>query len=204
MQPAAPKNQEAHILALLRDQVVIRSRDLSPLGIHRSTLKRLCDRQIIERIGRGMYTLPGTSGTEHLSLLEAAKRVPGGVICLLSALLFHDIGTQLPHKIWMAIDGKARLPRSDSLPLRIVRFSPTSLAHGVEEHTIEGVDIRVTSPAKTIADCYKYRNKIGSDVALEALREGWRDRRFTADDLWSAARVCRVRNVIRPHLEALT
>lgn len=182
---------------------MIRARDLEPLGIPRSTLKRLADRGEIERLGRGLYSLPGAIESEHRTLLEASKRVPHGVVCLLSALQFHEIGTQMPFEVWMAIGTKDRLPQPEGLPLRIVRFSETSLAHGVITHTIEGVRVRITSPAKTVADCFKYRHKIGLEVALEALREGWRDRRFTMDELWAAARVCRIQNVLRPYLEAM-
>jgi predicted transcriptional regulator of viral defense system len=122
----------------------------------------------------------------------------------LSALRFHELTTQAPFEVWLAIDEKARLPKVDYPPIRIVRFSGKSLEFGIQEHRIEGVAVRVYSPAKTIADCFKYRNKIGLDVALEALRDCWQERRATTDELWAAAKVCRVANVMRPYMESLT
>jgi predicted transcriptional regulator of viral defense system len=126
------------------------------------------------------------------------------VVCLLSALRFHDLTTQAPFEIWLAIGEKAWRPRMKYPPLRIVRFSMAALGAGIEKHQIEGVTVHVYTPAKTVADCFKYRNKIGLDVAIEALRECWRARRCTMDDLWHFAGICRVRNVMRPYLEALT
>ena len=125
------------------------------------------------------------------------------MICLLSALAFHGIGTQLPHQVWLAIGSKARYPSIPQVATRVVRFSEPALRHGVEEHSIDGVKLRITTPAKTVADCFKYRNKVGLEVAVEALREGWQDRRFRFPDLMEAARVCRVDKVIHPYVEAL-
>jgi len=125
------------------------------------------------------------------------------VVCLLSALRFHDLTTQAPFEVWLAIENKALAPRLDYPPLRIVRFSGPALTEGVEEHLVDGVTVRVTGVAKTVADCFKYRNKIGLDVALEALREAWRAKRMTSDDLWYYAKVCRVANVMRPYLDSL-
>jgi predicted transcriptional regulator of viral defense system len=193
----------SRVLALLAERGLARPRELAELGIPRSTLQRLLAAGEIERVARGLYALPGRLLSEHQSLLEVSKQVPGGVICLLSALAFHGIGTQLPHEVWIAIGPKARAPLVRQVPVRIVRFSPKALGYGVERHRIAGVELRVTSPAKTVADCFKYRNKIGLDVAVEALREGWRERRFSAPELWEAARVCRVREVIRPYVEAI-
>jgi predicted transcriptional regulator of viral defense system len=191
------------ILSLARQRGVLRLRDVTASGIHPEYVRRLVAEGRLTREGRGLYMLAGADITESHSLVEAARRVPGGVVCLLSALLFHGVGTQLPHQVWLAIDGKARLPRTDYPKLRIVRFSGAALRMGVEKHSIEGVDVRIYSVAKTVADCFKYRNKIGLDVALEALREGWRQRRFTMDELWEHAKVCRVANVMRPYLESL-
>ncbi len=146
---------------------------------------------------------PGGAETEHFSRLEVAKMIPDGVICLLSALSFHVIGTQDPYQVWVAINRKSAKPKSFSTLVRIVRFSETSLNYSVEKHNIMGITLKVTSPAKTVADCFKYRNKIGLDVAIEALREGLNDRRFTPDDLYRAALVCRVWNVIKPYAEAM-
>ncbi len=154
-------------------------------------------------MGRGLYILPESDTTEHHSLAEVCKRVPKGVVCLLSALRFHDITTQAPFEVWLAIGEKDWRPRVEYPPLRIVRFSPASLSAGIEVHRIEGVTVQVYCPAKTVADCFKYRNKIGLDVALEALRQCWRSRQCTMDELWHYADLCRVRNVMRPYLESL-
>lgn len=157
----------------------------------------------VEKIARGLYALPGHLLGKHQSLLEVSKQVPAGVICLLSALSFHDIGTQLPHEVWLAIGNKAHPPVIPQVAIHVVRFSAPALAFGVEKHELQGVELRVTSSAKTVADCFKYRNRIGIDVAIEALREGWRDRCFTPAELREAARVCRVENVMQPYLEAI-
>jgi len=148
--------------------------------------------------------LPDQPVSEHASLAELAARYPQALVCLLSALQFHCLTTQSPPEVWVAFDRKARAPRVDYPPLRVVRFSGQALIEGVEEHVIDGVAVRVTSLAKTVADCFKYRNKIGLDVALEALREAWNAKRVKMDDLWHCARICRVANVMRPYLEALT
>jgi predicted transcriptional regulator of viral defense system len=155
------------------------------------------------REARGLYALPDAEVTAQHSLAVVAKAVPKGVICLLSALRFHDIGTQLPHEVWLAIERRAAEPRLASPRLRIVRFSGPAFTEGVEEHDVEGTTIRVYGMAKTIADCFKYRNKIGLDVALEALKEILRDRRCTVEELRRYARVCRVLTVMRPYMEAL-
>ena len=191
------------VLDLVRKVGVLRPRDLDPYNIPRTYLSRLCAAGKLQRIGRGLYVLPGSGATEHHSMAEACKRVPKGVVCLLSALSFHELTTQAPFEVWLAIGEKAWRPRLEYPPLRIVHFSKTALNAGVEEHQIEGVNVQVYSPAKTVADCFKYRNKIGLDVAIEALRECWQSRRCTMDELWRYADICRVRNVMRPYLESL-
>ncbi len=191
------------ILELVRKAGVLRPRDLDSYNIPRTYLSRLCSAGKLQRIGRGLYVLPGSSATEHHSLAEAGKRVPKGVVCLLSALSFHELTTQAPFEVWLAIGGKAWRPRLEYPPLRIVYFSQAALIAGVEEHKLEGVTVHVYSPAKTVADCFKYRNKIGLDVAIEALRECRRARHCTMDDLWHYSAICRVRNVMRPYLESL-
>ena len=192
------------IVSLAREGGMIRPRDLDAYGIPREYLRRLCDKGVLERQSRGIYTLRDAELTQHHSLMHACKRVPKGVVCLLSALRFHNLTTQAPFEIWMAIDRKARLPKTEGVPLRLVRFSGEALTEGIERHQIEGVDVSVYCPAKTVADCFKYRNKIGLDVALEALRECRRERRCTMDDLWRFAKICRVANVMRPYMEALS
>ncbi|MCG7871058.1 MAG: type IV toxin-antitoxin system AbiEi family antitoxin domain-containing protein [Candidatus Thiodiazotropha lotti] len=197
-------SQTDKLLELAGEMGVLRPRDLEPYGIPRVCLSRLCADGRLRRIGRGLYTLPESERSEHHSLAEACKRVPKGVVCLLSALQFHEITTQAPFEVWLAIGEKAWRPRLEYPPLRIVHFSPSALGVGVEEHQIEGVTVQVFSPAKTVADCFKYRNKIGLDVAIEALRECWRARCCSMDDLWRYADICRVQNVMRPYLESIT
>ncbi len=193
----------SQILDLFKQQTIVRPRDLARHGIPVAALRHLYLQGRIRRAGRGIYLLPDTDLTEHHSLAEASKRVPHGVICLLSALEFHRLGSQAPFQVWMAIDRKARFPQVDYPPLHIVRFSGAALAEGVDERTIESVPVRVYNPAKTVADCFKYRNKIGLDVGLEALREGLRERRFSPDELWHYAQICHVARVMQPYLEAL-
>jgi len=194
---------EKKVLDLARQGVILRPRDLQSRGLPADYLWRLHKKDKLERVGRGMYAFPGAARSEHQTIVQAAMRLPHGVVCLLSALRFHDLTTQSPFEVWMAIDGKARSPKEDIIPLRIVRFSGKALTAGVESHSIEGVKVRVYNPAKTIADCFKYRNKIGLDVAIEALRDCWRKKRATADDLWHYAKVCRVSRVMRPYLESI-
>lgn len=190
------------ILIICEQKGVLRPRDLDEYGIPRIYLSRLCERGYLKRVGRGLYVLPNADVTEHHTLVEACKRVPHGVVCLLSALRFHGLTTQSPSEVWLAIGGKAWRPRVDHPALRFVRFSANALEAGVEEHSIEGVIVRIYNPAKTVADCFKYRKKIGLDVALEALRDCRRRRMCTNDELWRYALICRVTNVMRPYLEA--
>jgi predicted transcriptional regulator of viral defense system len=154
-------------------------------------------------VGRGLYALPGTQTSAFIELAEVTKRVPNAVICLISALQFHEITTKIPHRIWIAIENKKWEPTFDYPPLAIVRFTGRSVTFGVEEHDVDRVAVKIYSPAKTVADCFKFRNKIGLDVALEGLRETWRSRKATMDELWAAAKVCRVANVMRPYLESI-
>lgn len=155
------------------------------------------------RVGRGLYRLAGADVTEHYTLAAVARRVPHGVVCLLSALRFHDLTTQDPFDVWLAIDQKARRPEAESFSLRIVYMSGKSFTEGVETHTAEGVTLRVFGPAKTVADCFKYRSRIGLDVAIEALRDYRRSSQFDADLIWQYAKLCRVSSVMRPYLEAV-
>jgi predicted transcriptional regulator of viral defense system len=178
-------------------------RELAELGIHRQILTRLVAAGDLERVGRGLYHLPEQPITENHGIALAAAAVPQGVVCLLSALRLHDIGTQAPSEVWMALDRRAWRPAVEYPPVRIVRYSGEALTEGVVTRRMEGQTVRVYDVAKTIADCFKYRNKIGLDVALEALREAWRERRFRMDDLHRYAEICRVHRVMRPYLEAL-
>lgn len=182
---------------------VARSRDLSERGLSREGIRRLAEKGVIERGARGIYLSPAASRSPHRDLLIVATRVPDGVFCLLTALAFHRLTTEMPHEVWVAVGLKARTPAIDSPPIRLVRLSASPLAAGVEPHVEHGVVLHVFSAAKTVADCFKFRSKVGVDVAAAALREGWSQKRFTIDELWHFARVCRVTAVMRPHLEAL-
>lgn len=194
---------QERLLELIRTAGVVRSGELKERGFSPEQLRRLRDRGLVEQIGRGLYRLPAQEITEHQSLVEASRRVPHSVVCLLSALRFHGITTQNPFEVWLAMDRKAWLPKVDYPPLRVVRFSGAALTEGIEEHILQGVPVRVYNPAKTVADCFKYRNKIGLDVAIEALRDCVEKRLTTFDDLWKYARICRVSNVMRPYLESV-
>jgi len=197
-----PTNTEK-ALEYCRSRGVARTRDFVSQGIPRVTLTRLVRDGRLERLGRGLYAVPGSDVSEHHGLVEASRRVPRGVVCLLSALRFHELTTQQPFEVWMAIDRKARKPTLDSQAIRIVRFGMDALTQGVDEHEIEGVMVRITSPARTVADCFRYRNKIGLDVAIEALRDYRRLRAGTVDELWEAAGIARIKTVIRPYMEAI-
>jgi predicted transcriptional regulator of viral defense system len=198
------KTKTEQLLTLVRRRGAIRSSDLSAHGIPRMCLRRLYAQGILDRPTRGLYVLADAEPTEHQSLVEACKRVPHGVVCLLSALRFHGLTTQAPFEVWLAIDEKARRPKLDYPPLRVVRFSRAGLTAGVETHNLQGVTVRVTNPPRTVVDCFKYRNKIGLDVALEALRDCWQRKKTTMDELHRTAQAFRMSNVMRPYLESLT
>ena len=191
------------LIDLARSQGLIRPCDLAPLGIPRVSLTRAVRRGQLERVGRGLYGVPGREVSAHGSLAEVARRVPKGVVCLLSALRFHDLTTQAPFEVWLAIENKALAPKLDFPPLRVVRFSGAALTEGVEEHVVDGVIIRVTGVAKTIADCFKYRNKIGLDIGIAALRDAAKQGRVDYNKLWAAATACRVSKIIRPYVDAI-
>ena len=187
---------------IISTREVARRRDLAAQGVTKNYLHRLIESGRIERVGRGLYRAKDAEITEYHTLLEAALLTPKGVVCLLSALRFHDLTTQAPFEVWMAIDNKSWRPTTSDVPLRIHYFSGRALTEGVERHEIEGVPVKIYNAAKTVADCFKFRNKIGVDVAIEALRDYLR-KRLPEKDLWRYAEVCRVRNVMYPYLEAL-
>jgi len=191
------------ILELAHNSGVVSSGEVRSQGFHHEYLRQLCEEGKLVRVGRGLYSLPNPNVTVHHGLAQAGKVVPKGVICLLSALRFHEIGTQAPHEVWIAIDRRSARPRAKYPRMRIMRFSGKSLTEGIDKHIVEGVLVRIYNPAKTVADCFKYRNKIGLDVALEALREAIRERRCTTDELWRYAKICRVTKIIRPYMEAI-
>jgi predicted transcriptional regulator of viral defense system len=191
------------VLALVRASGVIRAKDVEAQGFHAISLRRLERRGLLIRSARGVYTCANADITESHSLVETQVRVPHGVVCLLSALSFYNLTTQLPFEVWLAIGRRSRKPTEKLLPLRFVYISEQLLDIGVEYHQIEGVIVRVYSVAKTVVDCFKFRNKIGLDVALEALRECWREKRCTIDEIWDYAKIFRMTTVMRPYLESL-
>jgi predicted transcriptional regulator of viral defense system len=201
------KPQGTHRQRLIRlasRRGTVRPKDLEPLGIPRTYLQRLVEEGILERVARGVYRRVGGAATQHATLVEVARRVPDGIVCLLTALQFHEIGTQLPSMVWLAVERKAWKPRISDLPVSIVRFSGEAFTQGVERHRLEGIPVRVYAPSKTVVDCFKYRRKVGLDVAVEALRDCLAQRKCSYDDLWRYAKICRVANIMRPYLEAVT
>lgn len=191
------------VLELARDRGIITAADLEEQGLPRRYLSRLCQRGELERVGRGLYALPDRDITEHHDLAIVSKRLPEGIICLLSALRFYDLTTQAPFEVWVALPPEAWEPTKDTVPFRTVRMSGEAFTAGIAEHVVENVPVRVFVPAKTVADCFKFRSLVGLDVALEALREFWRTKAGTMDELWHYAEICRVQNVMRPYLESI-
>lgn len=197
------QTQEERVLALASSAALLRARDVAALSLPTIILSRLVKDGRLKRVGRGVYALPDRPLSEHTSLAEVALRVPRGVICLLSALRIHGLGTQAPHQVWLAIPQNSPTPRVKRPSLRPVRMSGQSLTDGIQTMRIDGLDVPVFNAAKTIADCFKYRNKIGIDVALEALRDGWEQRKVSMDELAHYADIDRVSNVMRPYMESV-
>lgn len=203
MTTQAATTSEESVLALARKRPLLRARDLAAHSLPTIALTRLVAAGKLERVARGVYSLPGRRLSEHRSLAEACLRVPQGVVCLLSALRAHEIGTQAPFEVWMAIPQNAPSPRLDQPSLRVVRMSGAALTEGIETRRIDGVKVPIFSAEKTVADCFKFRNKIGLDVALEALRDGWSRGLLSMDELARHAATDRVANVMRPYLESV-
>lgn len=197
------KTAREKALALFARSGVLRPRDVVAAGVPAWAVYELLKDGTAERVGRGLYALAKGKMTENRSYLEAIKLIPKGIICLLSALRLHKLTMQNPHEIWVAIDRRAWKPRIKKPRVRILRFSGEALTTGVERKVIEGAPVAVTNVPRTIADCFKYRNKIGLDAALEALHDGWKQKRFTVDEIWRYAKLCRVTKVMMPYLETL-
>lgn len=178
-----------------------RADDLESIGFSRHQIPSLVRRRFAVRVGRGLYQREGLPTTELEGLLMTARMAPHGIFCLLTALRFHEIGTQSPPDVWIALPHKARVPSVAPWRGRFVRWSGTSLTYGIEDRTVLGVRFRITSPARTVVDCFRYRNKVGLDVALEAARDGLRDHVTTVDAVVDAAKACRIWGVMRPYLE---
>jgi len=181
-----------------------RPRDVAPLGITHYQLQRMVAEGLVERVSPGLYRQADVEATETETIAMVASAVPHAIVCLLSALRIHEIGTQSPHQVWLAIDRKARKPARLPAKTRIVRFSGQMLTYGVISRSMQGVNVRLTNPARTVVDCFRYRNKVGLDVAMEALRDAVRSRKAMVAEIDRAAEVCRVRTVIGPYLEALS
>ena len=210
-QPAASADVSDHrspvshsALQSLGARAFFRSRDAADLGVYSRELRALVDDGSVERVARGLYRLADVEPTEHYTLAAVCARVPNAIVCLLSALSVHDLGTQLPWQEWIAIPHKARAPRLAELPVKVIRFSGASLLYGVGDTTFEGVPARITSPARSVVDCFRFRRLVGRDVALEALRDALHDRKANTDEIWRAAEVCRAKSLVGPVLEALS
>lgn len=198
-----PTKQRDVVLSLCRQKGLVRMRDLRDAGIGPETVARLVRKGVVTRVARGLYQLADAIPDPRRSLAEASARVPRGVICLASALQFHELTLQMPSAVWIAIDRTGWKPKVSYPPVRFVRFSSHALMGGVKRHLIDGIEVPIFEPAKSIVDCFRYRNKIGLDIALEGLREGLRDRCVTPDQLWEFARSARIWSVMRPYVEAM-
>jgi predicted transcriptional regulator of viral defense system len=191
------------ILNLAHRKGVLRTRDVCAAGESRAALAKLVREGLLSKLGRGLYALPDRPFSESGALAEVSAKTDRGVVCLISALRFHELTTQQSAEIWLAIPHKAHPPKLDYPPIRIVHMSGEAMTAGVENASVAGASVRVFGVSKTVADCFKFRNKLGLDVALEALNEAWAARRVTMDELWRYAQICRVANVMRPYMEAL-
>ncbi|MBT3226868.1 MAG: transcriptional regulator [Deltaproteobacteria bacterium] len=191
------------VLKIAKEKGIVRASDLEAEGISRNYLYAFCKSGLLQKLSRGLYTLPDGPITEHINLIEVAKRIPNTVICLISALSFHDLTTQIPHEIWVTLPRGAWRPKIDYPPLNLTYVSGDAYSFGIQEHIIQGVAVKMYSPAKTVADCFKFRNKVGMDVAMEAIRDVWRSRKATMDELVKAAEICKVSKVMLPRLEAI-
>jgi predicted transcriptional regulator of viral defense system len=191
------------LLRLIKKQGTIRAADAASQGIPWVYVRRLARKGRIQQVSRGVYRAVDDPPSPHHGLVLVALRSPHAVVSLLSALAFHELTTQLPPDVWITIGHKAHPPKLDWPHLRVTRATGTALTEGVQTHELEGVSVRVYSPAKTVVDCFKFRSRVGLDVALEALREYRRQKAGTMDELERFARICRVSRVMRPYLEAL-
>ena len=197
------KTKTQNILELVRQKGVVRPKDLDEFQIPRIYLQRLKDKGLLYRVARGLYSITNAEVSEYHTLVEASKRVPNGVICLLSALQYHGITTQNPSKVWMAIRQKAWRSQIERPSIRFFHYSDLAYKTGISEYKIESSIVKIYNPAKTIIDCFKYRNKIGLDIAIEALKDGYQQRKCSINELWQYAEICRVKKVIKPYLESI-
>lgn len=196
------KNKEK-ILKIVKKKRMVTASDLEKNGVYRNLIYEMCNDGLLIRQSRGLYSASGTDFSEHRSLIEISKKSPNSVICLVSALSFHGVTTQLPHEVWIAVKRGSWIPKYDSPPVNVTVVSGNAYDFGIEKHLINGVEIKVYSIAKTVADCFKFRNKVGLDVAIEALKETVRSRKASVDEIIKAAEICRISSVIRPYIEAV-
>jgi predicted transcriptional regulator of viral defense system len=201
--PQSSSSESARVLAIAKARPIVRTRDVAAEGIHTGTLTRMARAGKLEKVGAGRYRLATSNVTESHSLVLACAIVPSSVVCLSTALLFHNVGTQLPREVWLAVPRGTRVPSFSSPPVRVMRIAPALFDLGVEEHRIEGGVVRVYDVARTVVDCFRFRNKVGLDVALEALTEAWRTRRLDLNEVDRLAKALRVDRVMRPYLEML-
>jgi len=185
-------------------EIFFRARDLESTGLTRGKLQGLIRRGEAKRVARGIYRWADTEPGEHYTLAAAIKAIPNGVVCLLSALRLHEIGTQEPHQVWIAIDRKSRLPKATGLPIHVVRFSKKCMTYGIETMEVEGSPMKITGPARTVVDCFRYRNKIGMDIALEALKGSLHQKKTSRDEILHTAEACRVISIIKPYIQAIS
>jgi len=191
------------ILNIIKKKGMIKSNDLEKIGVYRNLIYDMCNEGLLVRQSRGIYSAPNVDFAEYPSFVEVCKKSESSIICLLSALSFHGITTQLPHEVWIAVKRGSWIPKYDNPPVNVTVVSVESFDFGVEKHRINGVEIKVYNVAKTVADSFKFRNKIGLDVAIEALKETMKSRKASVDEIMKAAKICRVDRVILPYLEAI-
>jgi len=203
--PRGPRGKELSAASLRRlgAGAFFRARDAAALGFHSVDLRRLTEEGLVERVARGLYRLADAEPTENYTIAAVCARIPRAIVCLLTALRVHELGTQLPREVWIAVPHKARAPRIREFPVKVVRFSGASLRYGVETVRLEGMPVRITDPARTVVDCYRFRRLVGPEAAREALRAALREHKATPEQIWRAADACRARALLRPVLEAL-
>lgn len=199
----ALSTQTSRLLDYVQRHGMVRPRDLEAIGVARQVLMRLVDRGQLVRRSRGVYTMPDHESTRHTDLAEVSARSPSATICLISALDFHELTTQITHAVWIMIDRAGRRPKIARPPIRIVYASGQALTAGVETHQIEGVQVQLTNPAKTAADCFRYRRHVGQDVAIEALRDCLRQRKATPSQVYEMAKIDGAAKIMRPYIEAM-
>jgi len=195
--------KEKLLIRAFKKKPLMHTMEIVKIGISRQYLSKLLNKGTIEKVERGLYKISQSPISEYCSLARSSVLVPHGVICLLSALQFYKLTTQMPFEVWMAVKDQSRKPQAGNLSLKIIKLSPLAYQSGIEEHSLDGVKVKIYSPAKTIADCFKFRHKIGLDIAIEALKDYLKLKLGSIDEIWEYAKICRVMKIIRPYLESL-